>query len=731
MQRRSRVGGSEQISHHFRALEKPIEGRTHDSRLHTQIGAVIFERLKRLRRFRAEAAVFVEATGIIAFSFVLLFPFLVGDAAHANDFEIEVSSGSSSADPIDNALKQAREHRNQSPTDRIVIQLSPGTFRRRIPVELGSTDSGRPEAPLIIRGASSGTTVISGAVVVHEHLPRASFGSARGVEGLTNARVASSVDLGLVKPIDVIRQEFGSHAEANRVELFQGDRRLRLARWPKKDFSQDAKLEDSLGADKRIHFKIPQEQLQRWEKEENLWIGGYFTHDWAYETAPVAGFDSQNSSLIVDHLSTAFPVKVAPRFFVFNVMDELNGPGYYVIDHGRQELTYIPFHNSTDVESAVANELLSVKDASNLVIENISFEKSLGAGATISSSSSVKVANCFIGHVGGDALLISGSKDIVVDRSVITDVSGYGVILRSGDRKTLVPANLEVRDSIITNFGLDGRTYRPGVAIEGVGNSVVGSLIANGPHAGIIISGNDNLIENNELSELVQESDDAGAIYMGRDWTLRGNVIRGNFVHDIGKDHPATAFGIYLDDQISETVVSNNFIVGTRHSVMIGGGRDNFVRDNVFVAPERSGIWVDNRGQTWQKEMSIGDGALITKLRSVNYISDPWRSRYPKLYSILGDELGAPKGNELVGNIAFGAPVFKFENDTTRSYVKEVGSVALPIDPEISHLLNSTIIARDYLRSANINSEMRLADRRKSLCDLLFYERAGLSPSDC
>ena len=49
----------------------------------------------------------------------------------------------------------------------------------------------------------------------------------------------------------------------------------------------------------------------------------------------------------------------------------------------------------------------------------------------------------------------------------------------------------------------------------------------------IVFGGNEHLIEFNEIHDVCHESNDAGAIYGGRDWTMRGTVIRYNYFHDI------------------------------------------------------------------------------------------------------------------------------------------------------------------------------------------------------
>ena len=71
---------------------------------------------------------------------------------------------------------------------------------------------------------------------------------------------------------------------------------------------------------------------------------------------------------------------------------------------------------------------------------------------------------------------------------------------------------------------------RPAVSLQGVGNRATCNLIDNAPHQAISFGGNEHLIEFNEIHSVCFESNDAGAIYSGRDWTMRGTVIRNNLL---------------------------------------------------------------------------------------------------------------------------------------------------------------------------------------------------------
>ena len=66
-------------------------------------------------------------------------------------------------------------------------------------------------------------------------------------------------------------------------------------------------------------------------------------------------------------------------------------------------------------------------------------------------------------------------------------------------------------------------------------------------------------IEYNEIFDMVKETDDAGAIYSGRDMTSRGNKITYNYIHDMDDGQGAHGrAAIYMDDAMSSMTAFGN-----------------------------------------------------------------------------------------------------------------------------------------------------------------------------
>src|SRR5690606_12455894 len=105
----------------------------------------------------------------------------------------------------------------------------------------------------------------------------------------------------------------------------------------------------------------------------------------------------------------------------------------------------------------------------------------------------------------------------------------------------------EVTNSEFYDVNRWNQTYCPPIMLRGVGNRVTHNYIHDVPHSAILLHGNDHLIEYNHIARVCQNADDAGAIYMGRNPSERGTLIRYNYFHDIESETHWVA-AIYFDD---------------------------------------------------------------------------------------------------------------------------------------------------------------------------------------
>lgn len=475
-----------------------------------------------------------------------------------------------------------------------------------------------------------------------------------------------------------------------RTELFFLSEVMPIARWPNEGFFHieiPATVVEKSKAGRYV--SLSGKTLSALKDEPDVSVYGYFGRDWADEEIQVE---------LTDLALNAFLLKSTPkrgmragqRVRVQNALSELDQPGEWYVDRKASTLYFWPpaQANEGDLEVSTTDTLLRIESAANVKVENLVFEQARGDAIIVKDSENIVLERCIIRNVGNRGAVITGSRNSGLREVEIDQAGEGGVVLDGGDRKTLTPAGLFVEKSKIHRFSRLGRTNRPAVVIEGVGNRVEGNTITEAPHSAIMFWGNDHRIVSNDISRVAMETDDAGAIYTGRDWTARGTVIEGNFIHDIDSKIPFKegVIGIYLDDMASGIIVRKNIFARVSQPAFIGGGRDNLVENNLFYLSSPA-IHLDARGLHWARASTLDpNGTLRKRLASVPYNRPPYSQRYPHLSNLLEDEPAAPKYNLFQNNVLVASEPFRVEKGAEPGILLENNQVVTEID-----LLNARI----------------------------------------
>jgi len=318
--------------------------------------------------------------------------------------------------------------------------------------------------------------------------------------------------------------------------------------------------------------------------------------------------------------------------------------------------------------------ILAIEHSSNLTFSGITFECARGMGVYLEDSENVVFENCVFRNMGTVAVMfgkgikgadypiheftgfltsrtignlkahVYGNTDFEnnagnncgIKQSKIYNTGTGAVILSGGDRKTLTPAGNFIENCDIHDFNRWNKTYCAGITLYGVGNIIRNCYIHEAPHQGIAIFGNEHLIEMNELAHLVMDVHDNGAIYIGRNPSERGNVIRHNFFKEMGQEGFKNC-GIHLDDLACGTLVEGNVFYKSSKSdfgdILINGGSDNIIRNNVFMEGAHA-LWIEDPGQAIPWEIfnkRYNENGLIWKrvYKDVNTLSEVWKEKYP------------------------------------------------------------------------------------------------------
>ncbi len=456
---------------------------------------------------------------------------------------------------------------------------------------------------------------------------------------------------------------FGRSPAPAALELFFNGKPMPLARWPNRGW---AYIEGAPGGAQGGRFTVATDRIKLWAGAPDAWVHGYWTYDWADSYERIASVDIEAREIRTAPPHGVYGYVAGRRFEVLNVLEELDQPGEWYLDRESEVLYFwppAPLEGAEVWVSLLETPLVTLRDAENVRFENVVFEYSRGHGIQMTGGRSNTIARCTFRNLGIRAVQIEGGAQNGVEDSVIEHTGEGGIYLNGGDRRTLTHSGHFAIRNRISNFSRWVRTYRAAVYAYGVGAIVYRNLLFSAPHQAIALSGNDHLIQDNDVHTVAWETQDVGALYFGRDWTWRGNVIRGNFFHNLGNGDVSA---VYLDDCASGTLVEANVFHRARRSVFIGGGRDNIVRGNFFYESDPA-VQVDARGLTWATKWFDGtDPILFNRLNAVPYQEPPWSERYPELVNILNDEPAVPKGNVIEGNFSFGGRWIDLRDGTSK-----------------------------------------------------------------
>jgi len=591
-----------------------------------------------------------------------------------------------------NALRALRKP-GKSWDGAATVWIRGGTYRLAESLSFGAEDSGSKDAPVVFRAVAGEEVRISGGM----DIPASAFRSVKdpailarlSEEARGKVLCVTLKEAGVPNAGELRCRGFFLQQAPAALELFFDDAPMPLSRWPNEGYvltgtiidsgprvyapSEVVKDEDISALKGAFAFADP--RLRRWQDPTDAWVHGFWCWDWADQYLPLKAIDAEKGIVF---LAAPHPygLKEGKRFCFLNLLEEIDRPGEWYVDR-RAGVLYFwppkPLAGARISVSVLETPLVTIDGARYLEFRDLIFECSRGLGVQMRDSTGCVLSRCTLRNFGAWAIQIG-------ERSVYTDVMADnhggqangvrdcelsflgegGVILSGGDRRTLLPGDNFVEGCRIHHFGRTCRTMAAGVETAGVGNRVMQNAIHDAPHAGIFMWGNEQWIERNELFRLCAETSDAGAVYIGRDWTMRGNIVCHNWIHDLGRYAEArecnSTMAVYLDDCASGTTVTGNVIVDAYVGILIGGGHDNVVENNIFRRCGNAAILADARGLSWAAKMfNGGDPVLFDRLKAVQPDKPPYSVRYPALATLAAANPAVPQGNRVVLNIFIGS----------------------------------------------------------------------------
>jgi hypothetical protein len=540
----------------------------------------------------------------------------------------------------------------------VTVEVRAGIYELPRPLELTAEDSGSAQSPVVWRASKPGAARVVGGRFVS------------GWKRVSDPQVLARLDpaaRGNVWQADLCAQGIvgnlpnppGLGSSDPGLEVFFNEQPMTLARWPNEGVAYIKEVEGGdhdhrdPKADPIPRFVYEGDRPKRWSDEPDIMLHGWWVWDWSDQRVRVKSFDSEKRAFTLDLPSLS--MRKGQWFYAYNLLSELDRPGEWYVDR-RSGVLYLwppsPIATGHAMVSLIPS-LVTMNEASHVTLRGFVLEACQGTAVSMSGGSNNLVAACTIRNTGGFAVSISGGTHNGVVGCDMSGLGDGGVALRGGDEQSLTHCEHYADNNLIHHYSRWHPMYRPGIQMIGVGGRASHNLIHHAPHVAISFFGQENVIEYNELHNVVEHANDAGAIYtqpgMDEDWNERGNVVRYNFIHHVFGFQGKGCVGVYLDDLFSSMHCYGNVFYQVPQAVFIGGGRDSIVENNLFIDCKPA-IHVDARGLGWCKGI---EPYLRKRLAAIPYTQPPWSTRYPEMQTILTNNPMAPMGNVFRRNVCW------------------------------------------------------------------------------
>jgi len=488
-------------------------------------------------------------------------------------------------------------------------------------------------------------------------------------------------------------------------ELFFNGQRMRLSRWPADGYvtmKQTLVIGDTKPPSPGV-FEYREDEPARWNPANGIWLKGQWRVGWEDPAIKVASIDTNARTIT---FAAAIPGGIGSKYFrtkqpygsgqekwcAINLPEEIRRPGQWCIDFNSSKLYFwppAPLASADIVISQLDQPLVVVDGASNLAFLGLTLEGSLGNGVNLIKADRILVAGCVLENLGGDGIVLQGTG-CGIQSNDMHDLGKGCVIVNGnpGDRVALKHSGNYIVNNHFHHYGALKAQYSAAVNTarlvdnakrdEGVvGCYVAHNLIHHAPRDAFLYGGNDNVYEFNEVHRCAYDTADTGAFYAWLDWTLRGVVIRYNFIHD-------TVGGYNPDDGAGGSLVYGNIFMGERSGVHIASGPDNTILNNVFIKETGPVFGIDDRGAT---RGYATNPKLISAVQEINPTQAPWSDRYPELVNLLQEKHELPLRTLFKDNVVYikqGEPYklgMKPYNNTNPAIISFVDNFVTKTDP--------------------------------------------------
>ena len=376
-------------------------------------------------------------------------------------------------------------------------------------------------------------------------------------------------------------------------QLYNGNERMSQARFPNKtkDTDQYMIVGAKEGNKKITLASIFANKFDSYHTYEGITSVGPLGAEYLCHNMIVDSYDKETKTVKFTK-SPMQGIDGDPKAYFQNISEELDVAGEFWVDVANKVL-YV-YKPDTNYVLSTTNTFVTFEGADHISFVGIDFKHCLDYAFKVNADY-VKFDRTDVFGVQGEYTFYVNGSHFELRNSELTQLDGGGLIVYGGDWETVTHSENTIENNAIHHYNLTYQTYKPAVRLmNSVGTTISHNEIYHATHSAIIYgqaeedrSGRaiENVIEYNYIHDTNRYYGDAGAIYAGRTYADRDNVIRYNVIDTVG----GMSWGIYLDDGLSsQHVIGNIFCDPGGYSVLMSGGRDNTITGNLTIGTSSS-----------------------------------------------------------------------------------------------------------------------------------------------
>ncbi len=601
-----------------------------------------------------------------------------------------------------------------------VVYVRGGTYRVTEGIIFEKEDGGTEEAPMIYRNyPGEEVEFVGGLKIDFDQFEKPSNDPVleRVIDKNAKGKIVmiNLYDLGLTEiPDNVLPGPYSYMGEIPRVsglkepvaqgpELVVNGKGQTIARYPNAG-QEDLVIGEvvrnrSFNPDVPFTIGINDQRLAYWGEAPDAILTGTFQYSWGTGSVPIGEVDTKKL-----RITTKWPAHhdalTDQHVWVFNLIEEIDVPGEYYIDRETGNLYYYPIEEEIKEMylTTLADKMIDFQYSDWMVWKGIDLKYMCGRAVHFTGANDCKFIDCEVTYTGKYSFNVYGYRNQILD-CWFHDVE-RGIELHSS-AVDYTRGNLIDNDNLIENCKFERcdrvtTSYSPAIMLSAGGNKARHNEISESIHTVAQMSGSNNMYEFNEIYNACTNTDDMGAIYTGRNITHRGNIVRYNYIHDIGGANRGGngVHGIFYDDYWSAADTVGNVFANITGAGAMAAGSYNVFDNNIFI----------NCGESLRLTRSFdygNPGSMDVYIQGVKDLQaywneEVWLEAFPEMANAI-DEEGRPDINNYMvstDNVMVNTPPTATSEEIAKTAIVE-RNLSYPKDPGFYDIENEIYLLNE------------------------------------